>query len=263
MHRGQRAWSPRRRCPFCPEPSWGVRSGVRKGELSWKGPSLPREIGGTPSPTAQPPGGFPRGCVPGLNSTSSQFAGTGDRPPPAAHRTGRSPSGTSLSVTFCPTPQSDFQQDACPEDVSFGLDTEELRKVLLRRPDCPQFSTRATSMSHFGESHPPRPTGKPPPALPGSVLVAASESPCGHCVWDQGTEEGVPGGDPRPLSLCVWVHLPASCFSASFGEESVGLGVEERETIPEASGTRFLRPQGAHEEAAPQRGLSQRRSPRV
>lgn len=141
---------------------------------------------------------------PGLNSTSSQFAETGDRPPPAAHRTGRSPSGTSLSVTFCPTPQSDFQQDTCREDASFGLDTEELRKVFLRRTHCPQFSTRATSMSCFGESHPPQPAGKPPVPQPGSVLAAASESPCRSlCVGPGGEGRGTRRGPPASLAVRV------------------------------------------------------------
>uniref|UniRef100_A0A8C5L8C6 Coiled-coil domain containing 27 n=1 Tax=Jaculus jaculus TaxID=51337 RepID=A0A8C5L8C6_JACJA len=35
---------------------------------------------------------------------------------------------------------------------NFASQVEELRKVFLMRPGCPQFSTRATSMSHMGKS---------------------------------------------------------------------------------------------------------------
>uniref|UniRef100_A0A9L0JTQ8 Uncharacterized protein n=1 Tax=Equus asinus TaxID=9793 RepID=A0A9L0JTQ8_EQUAS len=41
---------------------------------------------------------------------------------------------------------------ASAEDTSFVSGMEELRKAFLMRPGCPQFSTRATSMSHFGSA---------------------------------------------------------------------------------------------------------------
>ncbi|ELK10597.1 Coiled-coil domain-containing protein 27 [Pteropus alecto] len=48
--------------------------------------------------------------------------------------------------------QSDLKQDSSPEDTSFMLEVESLRKMFLQRPDCPQFCTRATSMSHYGSA---------------------------------------------------------------------------------------------------------------
>nr|KAF6504246.1 coiled-coil domain containing 27 [Rousettus aegyptiacus] len=48
--------------------------------------------------------------------------------------------------------QSDSRQDSSPEDTSFMLEVESLRKMFLQRPDCPQFCTRATSMSHYGSA---------------------------------------------------------------------------------------------------------------
>uniref|UniRef100_A0A452U1W5 Uncharacterized protein n=1 Tax=Ursus maritimus TaxID=29073 RepID=A0A452U1W5_URSMA len=43
-------------------------------------------------------------------------------------------------------------QDFSLTDTSFMAELQELRKVFLKRPGCPQFSTKATSMSHYGES---------------------------------------------------------------------------------------------------------------
>ncbi|XP_045338024.1 coiled-coil domain-containing protein 27 [Leopardus geoffroyi] len=44
------------------------------------------------------------------------------------------------------------KQDASAEDTSFTAELEELRKVFLARPDCPQFSTRATSVCPYGSA---------------------------------------------------------------------------------------------------------------
>ncbi|XP_011812241.1 PREDICTED: coiled-coil domain-containing protein 27-like [Colobus angolensis palliatus] len=47
-----------------------------------------------------------------------------------------------------------YRKTSEPKDAtsltSFMSKMEELRRVFPRRPDCPQFSTRATSMSHCG-----------------------------------------------------------------------------------------------------------------
>ncbi|XP_048205962.1 coiled-coil domain-containing protein 27-like [Perognathus longimembris pacificus] len=40
-----------------------------------------------------------------------------------------------------------------PSPTGFVSKMEELRKVFLMRPGCPQFSTKATSMSYLGKSH--------------------------------------------------------------------------------------------------------------
>ncbi|XP_027419910.1 coiled-coil domain-containing protein 27 [Bos indicus x Bos taurus] len=51
-----------------------------------------------------------------------------------------------------PTPQRDFNQNASPQDSGFMSEMEELRRKFLTRPGCPQFSTRSTSMTHYGSA---------------------------------------------------------------------------------------------------------------
>uniref|UniRef100_A0A8C6D6X9 Coiled-coil domain containing 27 n=1 Tax=Moschus moschiferus TaxID=68415 RepID=A0A8C6D6X9_MOSMO len=46
----------------------------------------------------------------------------------------------------------DFNQDASPQDSGFMSEMEELRRKFLMRPGCPQFSTRSTSMTHYGSA---------------------------------------------------------------------------------------------------------------
>lgn len=81
----------------------------------------------------------------------------------------------STQLSFSPLQQSDVKQDSSPEDTSFMLEVESLRKMFLQRPDCPQFCTRATSMSHYGEAcrrgPPPR---RKTASVPGRTLLAAS-----------------------------------------------------------------------------------------
>uniref|UniRef100_A0A671ENI6 Coiled-coil domain containing 27 n=1 Tax=Rhinolophus ferrumequinum TaxID=59479 RepID=A0A671ENI6_RHIFE len=48
--------------------------------------------------------------------------------------------------------RSFLSQEAGLEDRSFAQEMEELRKVFLRRPGCPQFCSRSTSMSHYGSA---------------------------------------------------------------------------------------------------------------
>ncbi|VCW70665.1 unnamed protein product, partial [Gulo gulo] len=48
--------------------------------------------------------------------------------------------------------QGEYKQAPSPEDTSFTAKLDELRKAFLERPGCPQFSTKATSMSHYGSS---------------------------------------------------------------------------------------------------------------
>lgn len=74
----------------------------------------------------------------------------------------------SVTVFFIPPHQSDLKQDASLLDRSFALEMEALQKVFLRRPGCPQFCSRSTSMSHYGESHQHRPLGKAGRDLPGT-----------------------------------------------------------------------------------------------
>ncbi|DAA21119.1 TPA: coiled-coil domain containing 27 [Bos taurus] len=46
----------------------------------------------------------------------------------------------------------DFNQNASPQDSGFMSEMEELRRKFLTRPGCPQFSTRSTSMTHYGSA---------------------------------------------------------------------------------------------------------------
>ncbi|XP_066228717.1 coiled-coil domain-containing protein 27 [Saccopteryx leptura] len=48
--------------------------------------------------------------------------------------------------------QNELAQDSSPEDRSFLSEVEAMRKVFLSRPGCPQFCTRATSMSDCGSA---------------------------------------------------------------------------------------------------------------
>uniref|UniRef100_M3Y7G7 Coiled-coil domain containing 27 n=1 Tax=Mustela putorius furo TaxID=9669 RepID=M3Y7G7_MUSPF len=48
--------------------------------------------------------------------------------------------------------KGEYKQGPSPEDTSFTAKLNELRKAFLERPGCPQFSTKATSMSHYGSA---------------------------------------------------------------------------------------------------------------
>ncbi|XP_058408712.1 LOW QUALITY PROTEIN: coiled-coil domain-containing protein 27 [Diceros bicornis minor] len=64
----------------------------------------------------------------------------------------RSLSKSAQAISSYYRKMSQAKQDTGPEDASFMSEVEELRKAFLRRPGCPQFSTRATSVSHFGSA---------------------------------------------------------------------------------------------------------------
>ncbi|KAJ8780655.1 hypothetical protein J1605_000698 [Eschrichtius robustus] len=46
----------------------------------------------------------------------------------------------------------DFNKDTSPQDSGFLSEMDELRRKFLTRPGCPQFSTRSTSMTHYGSA---------------------------------------------------------------------------------------------------------------
>nr|XP_045755129.1 coiled-coil domain-containing protein 27 [Mirounga angustirostris] len=48
--------------------------------------------------------------------------------------------------------KGEYKQTPSPEDTTFMAELEELRKAFLKRPGCPQFGTKATSMSFYGSS---------------------------------------------------------------------------------------------------------------
>ncbi|XP_037002736.2 coiled-coil domain-containing protein 27 [Artibeus jamaicensis] len=67
------------------------------------------------------------------------------------------PKGSSLNkldqgINWHHWKKSEATQGASPEDRSFALGMEDLRRMFLRRPDCPQFCSRATSMSNYGSA---------------------------------------------------------------------------------------------------------------
>lgn len=86
-----------------------------------------------------------------------------------------------------PAPQSDFNKDTSPQDSGFLSEMEELWHKFLTRPGCPQFSTRSTSMTHYGEraqrgptwAHPLHPTTQPTPQSPGPARGPGTQQPAG------------------------------------------------------------------------------------
>uniref|UniRef100_A0A8P0TUI7 Coiled-coil domain containing 27 n=1 Tax=Canis lupus familiaris TaxID=9615 RepID=A0A8P0TUI7_CANLF len=94
--------------------------------------------------------------------------------------------------------KGESKQDISPGDTSFMAELEELRKMFLSRPGCPQFSTKATSMSHYGSA-------------------TSAELPEDLCVVQQGSDmkvdsEGKAGwhrGCPLPFSksACEFNYL--------------------------------------------------------
>ncbi|XP_064443639.1 coiled-coil domain-containing protein 27 [Mirounga angustirostris] len=73
---------------------------------------------------------------------------------PGGGRPGR---GTANSGLACFSPltgglRGEYKQTPSPEDTTFMAELEELRKAFLKRPGCPQFGTKATSMSFYGSS---------------------------------------------------------------------------------------------------------------
>ncbi|CAN0569939.1 unnamed protein product [Rangifer tarandus platyrhynchus] len=72
----------------------------------------------------------------------------------------------------------DFNQDASPQDSGFVSEMEELRRKFLKRPGCPQFSTRSTSMSHYGSAMTlslPEDTGVSPETWKGAENLLSSQ----------------------------------------------------------------------------------------
>nr|XP_012420319.1 PREDICTED: coiled-coil domain-containing protein 27 [Odobenus rosmarus divergens] len=68
------------------------------------------------------------------------------------HRRQRSLSKSAQAISCFYGKKGEYKQAPSPEDTSFMAELEELRKAFLKRPGCPQFSTKATSMSCYGSS---------------------------------------------------------------------------------------------------------------
>nr|XP_058160723.1 LOW QUALITY PROTEIN: coiled-coil domain-containing protein 27 [Dasypus novemcinctus] len=62
----------------------------------------------------------------------------------------RSLSRSAQAISCYYEKRSEAKAAASPGDTGFVSQVEELRRAFLMRPGCPQFSTRATSMSQFG-----------------------------------------------------------------------------------------------------------------
>ncbi|XP_073089175.1 coiled-coil domain-containing protein 27 isoform X2 [Manis javanica] len=106
---------------------------------------------------------LPRGaCVPEKHSLAptqmgrglmalQSMAGRHERPPERkVHSKQRSLSKSAQAVSRHYKRVNHFKQCSRPRDTSFVSEAEGLRRAFLLRPGCPQFSTRATSMSHCG-----------------------------------------------------------------------------------------------------------------
>ncbi|XP_072831650.1 coiled-coil domain-containing protein 27 isoform X2 [Vicugna pacos] len=81
--------------------------------------------------------------------------------PPESGQPGRPDPGTETSPQAARHQQGDYNHDASLEDSGFASEVEELWRKFLMRPSCPQFSTRSTSMTHYG----PATTLAPPEEL--------------------------------------------------------------------------------------------------
>ncbi|KAI4563157.1 hypothetical protein MJT46_010766 [Ovis ammon polii x Ovis aries] len=96
----------------------------------------------------------------------------------------------------------DFNQNASPQDSGFMSEMEELRHKFLTRPGCPQFSTRSTSMTHYGSATTlslPEDTGI------GSETWKGAENPLSS---QQGLDVKVDGGLlPLSKSACEFNYL--------------------------------------------------------
>ncbi|XP_068841849.1 coiled-coil domain-containing protein 27 [Capricornis sumatraensis] len=96
----------------------------------------------------------------------------------------------------------DFNQNASPQDSGFMSEMEELRHKFLTRPGCPQFSTRSTSMTHYGSATTlslPEDTGI------GSETWKGAENPLSG---QQGLDVKVDGGLlPLSKSACEFNYL--------------------------------------------------------
>ncbi|KAB1268174.1 Coiled-coil domain-containing protein 27 [Camelus dromedarius] len=66
------------------------------------------------------------------------------------HRKQHALSRSAQAAGCCCRKTGDYNHDASLEDSGFVSEVEELWRKFLTRPSCPQFSTRSTSMTHYG-----------------------------------------------------------------------------------------------------------------
>ncbi|XP_035880998.1 coiled-coil domain-containing protein 27 [Phyllostomus discolor] len=156
-------------------------------------------------------------------AASSRSAGRGDRPWPWAHATRPWP-----SRSLRPSAQSEASQGACL-DRSFSSEVEDLRRMFLRRPDCPQFCSRATSMSSYVRAAPEGPPRKRPAsivALPGVVCLSPEawkmpkDSPSSQKGLDSTADESLL---PVSKSACEFGYLRKQSMSPTRSPATSGL----------------------------------------
>lgn len=190
-----------------------------------------RETGGPPVP-----GGFLNGQSPGLAATGSRAgsvrgavstlgvcrargrtAAVGTHDPALA-----APVSPLRACLLSPAAQSEASQGACPEDRNFSAEVEDLRRMFLRRPDCPQFCSRATSMSSYVRAAPGGPRENAP-SLVGSG-PSCSQPASEITVPSLHPGEGAGGKDRLPPLLPIVIHLPAPCSSRLIHQGSRRVG---------------------------------------
>lgn len=150
--------------------------------------------------------------------------------------------------------QSEFLQDASPLDRTLALEMEELRRVFLQRPGCPQFCTRATSMSDYGEScH----RGSRESA---SLRVGVGDLPGRQPAPDitvsprEGAQEERTACPQYPPFVSRFVSQPrASLYLICQRARGLGWARERRLEILEASGKRPLRPKIGNYDLTPEK----------
>ncbi|XP_045714687.1 coiled-coil domain-containing protein 27 [Phyllostomus hastatus] len=138
--------------------------------------------------------------------------------------------------------KSEAPQGACP-DRTFSSEMEDLRRMFLRRPDCPQFCSRATSMSSYVRAAPEGPPRKRPPpwgsrdlpgrsasivALPGVVCPGSEawkmpkDSPSSQQGLDATADESLL---PVSKSACEFGYLRKQSASPTWSPATSGLAL--------------------------------------
>lgn len=217
----------------------GLDSGLSRPQLLKQGPHGPHQAAS-----------FPGGDIP---LWSAHTAGPGAPP-----EDGEGLPGSLFSCwSHLPAPQRDFNKDTSPQDSGFLSEMEELWHKFLTRPGCPQFSTRSTSMTHYGEraqrgptwAAPPPPNHSTQPSESGTRVLAHSSLrgwPEGTCAvataaaseigsqlrpeWEGGGREGKACISGLPaLLLFLWSHSPRFNRAGTGEEKAEGSGSFRKE----------------------------------
>ncbi|XP_036917911.1 coiled-coil domain-containing protein 27 [Sturnira hondurensis] len=159
----------------------------------------------------------------------------GQAPEWKLHPKGQSLNKLGQAVTWYHWRKSEATQGASPEGRSFASEVEGLRGMFLRRPDCPQFCSRATSVSNYGRSRPRGPRRKHPPLCWSRDLPGRSTSEITVFI----TAHGIGGGrkgPPAPVTIHYYSSPSLLLLRVSFTRDSAGLEVGEMEQV-EGSGS--------------------------